>query len=68
MIYKTGGRQEQDTIANRVGIDQKKMRSLFKTHITGQYDHLFVDKTVGTPYPLRKNIYEVLDADSDSDD
>jgi hypothetical protein len=69
MIYKSTGRQEQDTIANRVNIDQKKMKMLFKEHITGQYDHLFVDKTVGTPYPLRKNIYEVLDvSDSDSDD
>jgi hypothetical protein len=68
MIYKTVGRQEQDTIANRVGIDPKKMKMLFKEHITGQFDHLFVDKTVGTPYSLRKNIYEVLDvSDSDSD-
>jgi hypothetical protein len=67
MIYKTVGRQEQDTIANRVGIDPKKMRMLFKEHITGQYDHLFVDKTVGTPYKLRKNIYEVLGGDSGSE-
>ncbi len=35
--------------------------------ITGQYDHLLVDKTVGTPYKLRKNIFEILDDDSDSD-
>ena len=68
MIYKSTGRQEQDTIANRVNIDPQKMRRLFKEKITGQYDSLFVDKTVGTPYPLRKNIYEVLDVtDSDSD-
>jgi hypothetical protein len=68
MVYKTNGRQEQDTIANRLGIRKEKMRMLFKTHITGQYDHLFVDKTVGTPFLLRKNIYEVLDEEpSDSD-
>ena len=68
MIYKTTGRQELETIANRVGIDSKKMRYLFKHYITGQYDHLFVDKTVGTPYPLRRNIYEVIEEDvSDSD-
>jgi hypothetical protein len=67
MVYKATGRQEQDTIANRLGIDKKKMRRLFKEEITGQYDHLFVDKTVGTPYPLRRNIYEVLDENSDSE-
>ena len=67
MIYKTTGRQELDTIANRVGIDPKKMRYLFKTYITGQYDHLMVDKTVGTPYKLRKNIYEIIEEVSDSD-
>ena len=68
MIYKTTGRQELDSIANRVGMDTKKLRYLFKHHITGNYDHLFVDKTVGTPYPLRKNIYEVIkEVDSDSD-
>jgi hypothetical protein len=67
MIYKPTGRQELDTIANRVGINPKKMKKLFKERITGQYDHLFVDKTVGTPFPLRKNIYEVIDSDSDSD-
>jgi polyphosphate kinase len=44
------------------------MRYLFKHFITGQYDHLFVDKTVGTPFSLRKNIYEIIEEEeSDSD-
>jgi hypothetical protein len=68
MIYKTTGRQELETIANRVNINPKKMRYLFKHCITGQFDHLFVDKTVGSPFPLRKNIYEIIkDEESDSD-
>ena len=70
MIYKTTGRQELETIANRVNIDPKKMRYLFKHYITGQYDHLFVDKTVGTPFSLRKNIYEIIqeeESESESD-
>lgn len=68
MIYKPNGHQERDCIANRVGIRPEKMRYLFKHMITGTYDHLFVDKTIGSPYPLRKNIYEVIEEEeSDSD-
>jgi hypothetical protein len=70
MIYKPNSHQERDCIANRVGVNGDKMKLLFKEHITGTYDHLFVDKTIGTPYPLRKNIYEVIEknvSDSDSD-
>jgi hypothetical protein len=68
MVYKPNSRQEMDCIANRVGLTSDKMRYLFKQHITGVYDHLFVDKTIGSPYPLRKNIYEVLkETESDSD-
>jgi len=68
MLYKPNSRQEMDCIANRVGISGDNMKYLYKHHITGTYDHLFVDKTIGTPYPLRKNIYEIIeDVQSDSD-
>ena len=68
MIYKPNSRAEMDTISNRVGLTAEKMRLLFKTHITDTYDHLFVDKTIGTPYPLRKNIYQIIEEEgSDSD-
>jgi hypothetical protein len=68
MLYKPNSRQEMDTIANRVGLTSDQMKYLFKHVITGTYDHLFVDKTIGTPYSLRKNIYEVIEQDdSDSD-
>lgn len=68
MIYKPNSRQELDCIANRVGIDNSKMKYLFKHIITGTYDHLLVDKTIGTPYPLRKNIYEILEEIDSSDE
>jgi hypothetical protein len=67
MIYKPNSRQEIDTIANRVGLTSDQMRYLFKHIITGSYDHLFVDITVNTPFKLRKNIYEVIEQNSDSD-
>ena len=67
MIYKQTSRQEMDTIANRVNLTSENMRYLFKHVITGTYDHLFVDKTIATPYPLRRNIDEAIEMDSDSD-
>lgn len=68
MIYKPNSRQETQCIANRVGIDGDKMKYLFKHEITGTYDHLFVDKTIATPYPLRKNIYEIIEEVDSSDE
>jgi hypothetical protein len=67
MIYKPVSKLELTTISNRVGVDKDKMREIFKTKCAGPHDHLFVDRTIGTPYPLRKNIFEVLSDDSDSD-
>jgi len=68
MLYKPNSRQELQCVANRVGVDAKRMKSLFKHDLTGTYDHLFVDKTIGTPYPMRKNIYEIIEeVDSDED-
>ena len=59
---------EMDTIANRVGLDSKKIRYIFKHICNDPYDHLFVDLSVNTPAKLRKNIYEIIDeSDSDSD-
>ena len=67
MVYKPNSRQELASIANRVGLDDKKIKRLFRYDITGTYDHLFIDKTIGTPYPLRKNIYQIIEDESSSD-
>jgi hypothetical protein len=67
LIYKPVSKLELTTISNRVGVDKKKMKTIFKTICSGNHDCLTVDKTIGTPYPLRKNVFEILD-DSDSDE
>ena len=67
MIYKPISKLELTTISNRVGIDKDVVKDLFKKRCSGNHDHLFVDKTIGTPYPLRKNIYETIELDSDED-
>ena len=67
MLYKPSSKSELTVIANRVGVDAKKMKRLFKDKCNGDYDHLFVDKTIGIPYPLRRNIYELLTDDGNED-
>jgi hypothetical protein len=67
MIYKPTSKLELTTIANRVGVDKDKLKKLFKTKCAGDWDNVTVDRTIGSPYPLRKNIFEVLSDDSDSD-
>lgn len=61
MIYKPNSRQECTTIENRVGLEKGTLADLFADRCSGIYDHVFIDKTIGTPYPLRKNIYEPLE-------
>jgi hypothetical protein len=67
MIYKPNSKLELTTIANRVGLNKDKLKNLFRTVCSGDYDNVTIDKTIGSPYPLRKNLYEVLDYNSDSD-
>ena len=67
MIYKPNSRQEITNIENRCGLDKGTLKALFGGECNGVYDHVFIDKTIGTPYPLRKNIYEPIDSDDDSD-
>lgn len=68
MIYKSHSRMEMTQIANRVGLDPDDMKYIFKHICNKPFDHLMVDLTLGTPYPLRRNIYEpIVLNDSDSD-
>jgi len=68
MIYKPNSRQEITNIENRCGLQKGELLHLFKTVCKGTYDHVFIDLTIGTPYRLRKNIYDVLKyKDSDDD-
>ena len=75
LLYKTTSDSELQTIANRVGIKYNELADLFKKYCTEYHDHIMLDFTKDSPYPIRKNIYEVIDmgstnsaAASDSDD
>jgi hypothetical protein len=67
LLYRPVSKLELTLIANRVGLHKDKLKELFKTKCSGDYDFVTVDRTIGSPYPLRKNLFEVLDEDSDSD-
>jgi hypothetical protein len=68
LIYKPNSRVECTNIENRCGLDKGTLKSLFKGNCKGTYDSVMVDRTVGTPYPLRKNIYQPIEVeDSDSE-
>ena len=42
------------------------MRDIFNNVCDGTYDILMVDKTIGTPAPLRKNVFQVIEAEGSS--
>jgi len=65
LLYKPNSRMELHTVSNRCGIDSKDMRYIFKHIRNGPYDNLMVDLSVNSPARLRKNIYEVLESDSE---
>jgi hypothetical protein len=73
ILYKPTSDGELHTIANRVGIKYDVLYNLFRKHCTEYHDHIMLDMTPNSPYPIRKNIYEVIQtgkpaqSDSESD-
>jgi hypothetical protein len=67
IIYKPRSKTELKTISNRLGIDADDLKHMFKKYCVDHYDMLMVDMTKDSPYPIRKNIFEIIDYDSDSD-
>ena len=50
-----------------VGIKYEDLKQLFRHYCDSYYDMIMIDMSKDTPYRIRKNIYEVIDYDSDSD-
>lgn len=68
ILYKPKSKLELACIANRVGMPAQTLRDLFKNYCTKWHDMIMLDDTKDSPYPIRKNIYEIIDIDdSDSD-
>ena len=67
ILYRPTSDGELQTISNRVGIKYEDLKQLFRRYCDSYYDMIMIDMSKDTPYRIRKNIYEVIDYDSDSD-
>lgn len=67
IIYKPTSKAELVCIANRIGVDADDLKQMFKQFCPEYYDFLLFDRTKDTPYPIRKNIYQVITYNSDSE-
>jgi hypothetical protein len=67
MIYKPNSRMELDTISNRCGLSVDGIRHIFKKICNKPYDHLMVDLSINTKAKLRRNIYEKIQLEDDSE-
>jgi hypothetical protein len=68
IIYKPNSDLELQSICNRIGMKYDDLKYLFKNFANGHYDMIMIDKTKDTPYPIRRNLYEIIDYNSDSDE
>jgi len=68
ILYKSPDLTHLAQLAGKTGMDKLKFMELFKQHITSYHDALWLDYTVNSPYPIRKNGYEVLERANDTND
>ena len=63
ILWDSASRLERSMICNRVGLPKGSLDYLFKYVANGEYDSIMIDRTVGTPHFIRKNLYEPIDED-----
>lgn len=60
-IWRPSSTDQMNTIARRVGYRGKRFQELFDEHCPLEGDSLMIDMSSGSPFPLRKNAYELLE-------
>lgn len=60
IFWKPRSSRELTLLSNSVGLEPEDIHELFETQLTSPYDSLCVDMTVGTKWPLRKNVFEPI--------
>lgn len=58
ILWKSNDMRQMTEIANKIGMDQKKLMSIF--HSLKGRSSLWVDGTDNSPYPLRMNGYDMV--------
>lgn len=61
VVYRPSCTDELNIIARRCGMPGKDLKYLFDKVAVNENDSITIDKTPGTPYPLRLNGYTILD-------
>jgi len=64
VLFFTGSfldKGEQAIVAKKIGLSPAELKSIFDLECKEFYDNICFDLTKGTPAPLRKNGFEVLD-------
>ena len=59
-LWRPTSLMECNQMGNRCGMDKGVLNACFEKYASGDYDSLLIDRTVGSPAPVRKNIYEVI--------
>lgn len=62
VIYRPHCTDELSTIARRIGMSGKELKYLFDNIATKNSDSIMVDKTSGSPYPLRLNGFNIINS------
>ena len=61
VIWKTNDLDAMSGVGRKSGLEPAKFKSIFYNDMKGHRDSLWIDLTDNSPYPLRKNGFEVID-------
>lgn len=61
VLYAPTSRQECSVMCSRAGLDKGVLQTLFDGLCKSPYDSIMVDRTIGSPAPLRLNVYSPID-------
>lgn len=61
VIYRPNNDDELATIGRRTQLKKHEIFGIFESLLTGMRDTLTIDMIIGSPAPLRKNLFEIID-------
>lgn len=67
ILWKPRSRNELEMIENRTGLAKDTLKDLFRTIATKHRDSITIDLSENTPCRLRRNVFEHIIEDSESD-
>ena len=61
VIWRTNDLNAMSNVGHKSGLEPAKFKSIFYNDMKNSRDSLWIDLTDNSPYPVRKNGYEVID-------